>query len=113
MMIYNTDTKQLLKQYTNKKGYTYIYLNNANHFIHILLAKTFLKLDDSRHYNISYKDGNKNNNHKDNLTIKYKQEKEVMTLKDLTLENEIWKQINGYDHFLVSNLGRIINTEKK
>lgn len=105
-------SKQELKQYTNKKKYIYVVLNSIKHFVHILLAKTFLELDESKYYNVSHKDGNKNNNNENNLIIRYKQDDKIITLQDLTLGNEIWEPINGYDNFMVSNLGRIVNTDK-
>ena len=109
--IFNVINKQELEQHINKSEYSYVNFNSFCHYIHILLVKTFLEVDESKYFTVGHKDGNKRNNTINNLIIKYKKEKEIKTLQDFTLDNEIWKPINNYDNFMISNLGRIINTD--
>jgi hypothetical protein len=113
-IIYTNNGKKLNVFYNTSNYHQVTIKHQGMKYIHILIAESFLNIDETKTYNIVHKDGNKNNNILSNIEIKYHgQVKEKITLEDISLENEIWKSISNYENlFMVSDQGRIINLDK-
>jgi hypothetical protein len=114
--VINVDTDAEITQTKMKDGRKTIKTNEngkRNSFaIHILVAKHFIR--DFQNDYVFHIDGNKDNNHVSNLEIvSRKDAKTKVELKKNpvteSLPGEIWKDINGYDIYKISNQGRVVN----
>ena len=81
---------------TNNESYNLLY-------IHELVAKYFLDNPDNKSF-VYHLDENKLNNNVNNLYY-YNIDDNIFNC----LEGEIFKQIQGYEHYYISNLGRVKN----
>ncbi len=63
--VYDTEKKKFVEQITHK-GYQVAKINNSFNLIHILVANTFIPTKYNYMF-VGHRDGNKKNNHKDNL----------------------------------------------
>lgn len=72
--IYSFKSEKFLKTYPDKNGYHYVNVRNdlssARKYVHRLVADAFLLKLNNRIY-VKHKDGDKSNNHVDNLYITY------------------------------------------
>lgn len=88
----------------------------------VLVGNTFLDKPQNTNL-IRHKDGNKSNNNSDNLEWIYstRKEKELKTKEKLAdeknniviIDDEIWKKIKDYEHYEISNYGRLRNANTK
>ena len=122
-----------IKDRITQHGYKSVSLsyNNKrhNHYVHRLMAITFLDFKEDKNKVINHKDGNKTNNNLENLEIVTSSENLLHAYKTNlkqsnlgkscnlftgNLENEYWKQISGYDgDYEISNLGRVKSLKYK
>ena len=65
--IYNRKTKRFLKGSLDKNGYLRFKLNGKNVSIHRMVLETFKPIENMNLLEVNHKDGNKLNNHLDNL----------------------------------------------
>lgn len=95
---------------------------NHNKRIHRLVLETFDPRIDMDKMVVNHKDGNKFNNHLDNLEWTTQSENVHMTWvrgrkryngknnnNDIEYKNEIWIPIKEYNNYLISNFGRVKN----
>lgn len=83
-----------LKGEVNNSGYKRVQLGNSKnkHFIHRLVAQTFLQKDELRNF-VNHKDGNKLNNNLDNLEWVTRSENDIHAYK-----NDLRKSKKGEKH---------------
>lgn len=129
--VYNENTGKELKGTISRHGYRVISFRwngkTINRYLHRLLAITYLNFDENSNLIINHIDGNKLNNQLTNLEIisssenlqhayinnlkKPNNKKCILYQKDLP--NEIWKTINGFEDYEVSNYGRVKSLKYK
>jgi len=63
--VYDTEKGKIVEQITHK-GYQVVKINHTYKLIHILVANTFIPTQHNCMF-VKHRDGNKCNNHKDNL----------------------------------------------
>jgi hypothetical protein len=123
----NLTSKEVMSMKLDKNRYYRVGLVNdknekKNPYIHRLIALAFIPNPEEKE-TIDHIDRNRANNKLDNLRWANRQEqrenqgarkvKYLITTDDLTnLENEIWKKIEGYEAYEVSNLGRVKHLRK-
>lgn len=61
-----SDTKRMLGCHAYSNGYRFYHMNNKGHLAHRVVAKAFIPNPENKRC-VNHKDGNKNNNHVDNL----------------------------------------------
>ena len=64
--VINKHTKRVLKQRPNSKGYLRVAVNKKFYFVHRLVAQEYIENPDHKSQ-VNHIDGNKRNNHVDNL----------------------------------------------
>lgn len=97
--IYSKYKQDFLKPLTDSKGYKYISLKHTNSIlscpkVHKLVMLAFIGCQDNMQ--INHKDGNKSNNHLNNLEYVTNEENRVHALEN-GLKNEIPYYIDQYD----------------
>jgi NUMOD4 motif/HNH endonuclease len=122
--IINVTTKYEKKIVIHKKGHCVCTLTNKGKYkqyiIHRLVASTFIANPDN-HKGVMHIDGDKTNNNYENLKFVARTElKRNIMIKKISqfnideivsLPNEKWKSITGYDNYVISTEGRVINKE--
>lgn len=112
----------ILKPNINGCGYKYVQLGRKNtKTVHRLIALTFIENPDSKEF-VNHKDGNKLNNHIDNLEWVTRQENEDHAfrtgLKNISGENAPWAKLNNQKvidirslrpYWLIEELGQKYN----
>lgn len=124
--IWSSYKNMFLKTQISEHGYENVHLSinkkKISKYVHRLMAETYLGFKGEENKVINHKDGNKLNNNLSNLEIitssenlyhAYKNNLKKPSNKKTTpfcrnLENEIWKNILGFDgKYEVSNFGRV------
>lgn len=98
--VFSVTAKEIKPNYNKKRGYFYLRNGNGGKILHRLVGELFLKKVKGKDY-INHKDGNKKNNHVDNL--------EWCTQK----ENLIHARDNGMLNTFKKNEGRIKFTNEQ
>lgn len=75
--VYSKKYNRFLYVCINNAGYCRVWINGRRHWVHRLVAAVFL--GDIRSCEVHHIDGNKENNHVDNLRIVNKTQHEVIT----------------------------------
>jgi len=111
----------ILKQYLNKSGYYFVNLCKSskmkNHRIHRLVAKHFIS-NKSKYNCVNHKDGNKINNHVENLewcTFSYnlKHAHEIGIKKAKSGVDNYFSKLDNYDVTLIKILLNNTNLKQK
>ena len=110
---YHFKNRRKLKPY-NDKGKMIVNVKMINgkqkiYHIHTLVYRLFKDKIPTAHY-VYHIDGNIYNNHIDNLGL-IRAGKNKNPKEPLKLEEEIWKVINGFSDYRISNLGRVYSTK--
>lgn len=89
--VYSKKSNKILKPYL-RRGYPSLKYRGKHYYIHVLVAETFIgEIDEGMCVN--HKDGNKQNNHVENL--------EIVTIKENlqhALDNNLRKSVKGSKH---------------
>jgi hypothetical protein len=103
--IYKNNKTKILKLYTNKQKFLFVYLkkNGKNNYflIHCLVAQYFLTNDNNKKL-VYHLDNDRSNNYYLNLKY-YNVDDNLFNI----LENETFKLIKKYPNYYISNFGRI------
>lgn len=129
----NKTNGQIMQGSILKDGRIRINLEGTKYLLHRLILQTFVKQPDENHNLVLHLDGNPSNNNLENLkwgTYKDNANDKLMFARcaqkrketadkrlqeqSLIIDNEIWKDIQGYENeYQVSNMGRIKSLKNK
>jgi len=119
--VFNTKNGKFVKYFLKKSGYNVLslYKNKKTKLynVHILTMNNFspnINKKDNKVWHLVHVDGDKQNNKVSNLKwIKFtKDVPKKTTLQDISETDELWKKIDDFPNYMISNLGRLLNIDR-
>lgn len=129
----NKKDGQIMKGNVLKDGRVRINLEGTKYLVHRLVLQTFVEQPDEVHELVLHLDGDPTNNSLENLKWgsykdnandelmfarcaqkKQETQKQRNAEQNLVIENEVWKDIEGYENeYQISNMGRVKSLKNK